>query len=219
MQSIYRDFFLIIVISLYNFGPKRGDVAELVQPDNILVKKLKEGDIAAFNQLFNAYSSKLYHFALGYLKSKESSEEMVQEIFLKIWANREKIKEEFRFRSYLFSIAFNYIKKYFRTKALINKYIDFSLSHGSEDEYNNDEIDYASFRASVFRLVEQMPGKRREVFIKSRFEGKTAGAIAEEMNLSQSTVENHLNLALRFLKDNLKGNFVLLCLYFCLFLQ
>jgi RNA polymerase sigma-70 factor (ECF subfamily) len=194
-------------------------MTEPVRSDSKLVKKLKEGDVEAFNQLFYAYSSRLYHFAYGYLKSKDKAEEMVQEIFLKIWENRGNIKEEFQFRSYLFSIAFNYVKKYFRTKALINRYIDYAVSHGSEEEYPDEETDYSSLKSRVYQLVEQMPEKRREVFIKSRFEGKNAVAIAEELNLSQSTVENHLNLALRFLKQQLKGERISVFLFFCLFIQ
>ena len=83
-----------------------------VYSDNELIRELKKGNIEAFNQIFYAYSSKLYHFAYGYLKSKEDAEEMVQEIFSKIWDKRADIKEEYQFRSYLFSIAFNYIKKH-----------------------------------------------------------------------------------------------------------
>ena len=78
--------------------------------DKELVSELKKDNIEAFNQIFYAYSSKLYHFAYGYLKSKEDAEEMVQEIFSKIWDKRANINEEYQFRSYLFSIAFNYIK-------------------------------------------------------------------------------------------------------------
>jgi RNA polymerase sigma-70 factor (ECF subfamily) len=194
-------------------------MTEPVHSDHILVKKLKEGNVEAFNQLFYAYSSRLYHFAFGYLKSKEKAEEMVQEIFLKIWDNRGSIKEEFQFRSYLFSIAFNYIKKHFRTKALINKYIDYAVAHGPEEETFDGETDYSSLRSRVYQLVGQLPEKRREVFIKSRFEGKNAAAIAEELNLSQSTVENHLNLALRFLKQHLKEERLSVLLFFCLFIQ
>ena len=187
--------------------------------DKEMIRRLKKGNIEAFNQIFYAYSSKLYHFAYGYLKSKEDAEEMVQEIFLKIWDKRTNIKEEYQFRSYLFSIAFNYIKKYFRSEALINKYIEFATPDNPETEQTHEDVNYASLKLMVDQLVERMPEKRKAVFIKSRFEGKNAKDISEEMNISQSTVENHLNQALRFLRQHLKDEALAGLLFFWLFIQ
>ncbi|MGQ8336252.1 RNA polymerase sigma-70 factor [Sunxiuqinia sp. A32] len=183
-----------------------------------LVRKLKKGDINAFNDFFYEYSSKLYHFAYGYLKSKEESEELVQEVFFKIWEKRNDIKEEYQFSSYLFSIAFNYIKKYFRSKALLNRY--FELSPLSEDErIVEEDVNYSSLKELIDTYVDKMPPKRRTVFIKSRFEGKNAKDISKEMEISQSTVENHLSQALKFLREQLKDENLALLLYFCLFIQ
>jgi RNA polymerase sigma-70 factor (ECF subfamily) len=184
-----------------------------------LIRKLKRGNIEAFNQIFYAYSSKLYHFAYGYLKSKEDAEEMVQEIFSRIWDKRADIKEEYQFRSYLFSIAFNYIKKYFRSKALVNKYIEFATPHDLEAEQTQEDVNYASLKLMVDQLVDKMPEKRKAVFFKSRFEGKNSKEIAIEMNISQSTVENHLNQALRFLRQHLKDENIAGLLFFWLFIQ
>ena len=178
---------------------------QLINSDKEQIRRLKKGDIEAFNRIFYAYSSKLYHFAYGYLKSKEDAEEMVQEIFTKIWDKRSDIKEEFEFRSYLFSIAFNYIKKHFRSKALINKYTEFATAINPASEQIQDDVNYASLKLMVDQLVVRMPEKRRIVFIKSRFEGKNVKDISEEMNISQSTVENHLHQALRFLRQHLKN--------------
>ncbi len=183
------------------------------------IKKLKKGDIDAFNQLFYAYSSKLYHFGYANLKSREDAEEMVQEIFSTIWDKRGDIKEEYQFRSYLFSIAFNYIKKYFRSKALVNKYIERSSPIHTESEETQEEVNYASLKMRVDQLVDRMPEKRKLVFIKSRFEGKNARDISEEMNISQSTVENHLNQALKFLRQHMKDETLAGVLFFSLFLQ
>jgi RNA polymerase sigma-70 factor (ECF subfamily) len=190
-----------------------------VYSDNELVTELKKGNIEAFNLIFYAYSSKLYHFAYGYLKSKEDAEEMVQEIFSKIWDKRSDIKEEYQFRSYLFSIAFNYIKKHFRSKALINKYIELSTPDNPETLQIQEDINYASLKLVVDKLVDKMPQKRKAVFVRSRFEGKSSKEISEEMNISQSTVENHLNQALRFLRRHLKSETLDVLLFFWLFIQ
>lgn len=187
--------------------------------DKELIRKLKKGDIDAFNRIFYAYSSKLYHFAYGYLKSREDAEEMVQDIFSKIWDKRADIKEEYEFRSYLFSIAFNYIKKHFRSKALINKYAEFATTNNPESEQIQEDVNYASLKIRVDQLVDQMPEKRKAVFFKSRVEGKNSKEIAAEMNISPSTVENHLNQALRFLRLHLKDENLAGLLFFWLFIQ
>jgi RNA polymerase sigma-70 factor (family 1) len=191
----------------------------LIYSDTELVRKLKKDDIDAFNQLFYTYSSKLYRFAYGYFKTKEDSEEMVQEIFSKIWNKRAEIKEDYQFRSYLFSIAFNYIKKYFRSKALINKYIESNSLVNIKTEETDEQVEYASLKRRVDQLVGQMPEKRKAVFIKSRFEGKSTKDISTEMNISQSTVENHLNLALKYLRQQLKNENLAGLIFFGLFLQ
>jgi RNA polymerase sigma-70 factor (ECF subfamily) len=184
-----------------------------------LVKKLKSGDLNAFNQLFNAYSSKLYHFAYGYLKSKSEAEELVQETFCKIWERKNDIKEEFQFRSYLFTIAFNHIKKQFRSKALLSKYMELTGSNSPEYSQIQEDVNYPSLKRLVDRLVDEMPERRKTVFIKSRYEGKSAMDIATEMKISKSTVENHLNQALRYLRKYLNEENIAGGLFFCLFLQ
>ena len=134
-----------------------------------LVKKLKTGDLNAFNQLFNVYSSRLYHFAYGYFKSKDEAEELVQETFCKVWERKNDLKEEFQFRSYLFAIAFNYIRKYFRSKALMNKYMESTAAGSGQIVLTSPDVNYPSLRALVDRLVVEMPETRRAVFVKSRY--------------------------------------------------
>ncbi len=181
--------------------------------DQELVRRLKKDNIEAFNQLFYCYNAKLYHFGYGYLKSKEDAEEMVQEIFSRIWDNRADIKEEYQFRSYLFSIAFNYIKKYFRSKALSNRYIEYNSPSKTDICVTEEDVNHTLLKMRVDRLVDQMPEKRKAVFIKSRFEGKNAKDISIEMDISQSTVENHLNQALKFLRQHLKDETLLDCFF------
>lgn len=168
-----------------------------------LIKRLKSGDPEAFNQLFNLYSSRLYHFGYGYLKSKDDAEELVQETFCRIWEKKADIKEELRFSSYLFTIAFNHIRKQFRSKALLLKYM--TVRPDSDENLQIfEDVDYPSLKMLVDRLVGEMPEKRKTVFIRSRYEGKSAADIASEMHISKSTVENHLNQALKFLRSRLK---------------
>lgn len=87
-----------------------------------LVRNLARGNILAFNTLFREYSGRLYRFAYGYFRSEELSEELVQEVFTRVRANHRSLKSEYSFKSYLFTIAFNIIKKHFRREAYVSEY-------------------------------------------------------------------------------------------------
>ncbi|HCI54776.1 MAG TPA: hypothetical protein DFI01_02500 [Bacteroidales bacterium] len=95
-----------------------------IDDERVLVRNLSKGSILAFNTLFRAYSGRLYRFAKGYLRSDEESEEIVQEVFTKIWEKRTELREELSIKSFLFTIAFNLIKKHFRSKAYLSEYLN-----------------------------------------------------------------------------------------------
>ena len=181
-----------------------------------LVKSLSTGNLLAFNTLFKEYSGRLYRFAYGYLKSEAESEELVQEVFTIIWEKREGLRYGLSFKSYLFTIAFNIIRKHFRSRVYLNEYLTSSI--GSDlDMQTSDKITYDSLHKYLIEVVDQLPARRREVFIKSRFEGLTIKEISEELNISHKTVENQLTDALRFIRSNFKRENLSYILFFSLF--
>jgi len=188
----------------------------LAENEDQLIKSLSKGNILAFNTLFKAYSGRLYRFAMGYLKSDVESEELVQEVFTIIWEKREGLKTGLSFKSYLFTIAFNIIKKHFRTKVYLNEYLKSGVT-ADFDLQTSESITFSSLQAYLNELVDKLPPRRREIFIKSRFEGLSIKEISEELELSHKTVENQLTDALRFLRANLNRENLALILFFSLF--
>lgn len=170
----------------------------------LLIKELSRGSIIAFNTLFKIYSNKLYRFAYRYLKSETLSEELVQDVFMKIWEKRKSLKEELSIKSYLFTIAFNIIRKHFRSEMYNSNYIKehkpLEMDLETEQIITNN-----SLREYVEELVQELPYRRREVFMKSRFDGKSIKEIAEEMDISHKTVENHLTDALKIIRIKLRN--------------
>jgi RNA polymerase sigma-70 factor (family 1) len=183
-----------------------------------LISELKEGDILAFNQIFELYSSKLFLFAKGYLKSVEDSEELVQEVFTKIWEKRDQLQSGYSFKSYVFTIAFNIIKKHFRQKSRFKKFVTEELLTDVTNE-TSQQIDYNSLKNHILELAEFLPEQRRKVLIKSRFEGLTNKEIAGELKLSKKTIENHLNLALKEIRRKMEGRKLSLILFYFMFLK
>lgn len=166
-----------------------------------LVSLLRAGSQFAFEKLFEKYSQKLFRFSFSYLKSEVDSEEIVQNVFLKIWENRQKLRDETSFKSYLFTIAFNVIRKDFNQKAKENKYKTELLEVlASENPMLETNSDFEVYVLKLEQLIEQMPDRRKEIFLKRKKEGKSVREIASSMDISPKTVENQITEAMNYLK-------------------
>jgi RNA polymerase sigma-70 factor (family 1) len=189
-----------------------------LKDDSLLVRELVTGNLLAFNTLFREYSNRLYRFAYGYLKSEDEAEELVQEVFTIVWEKRANLKEELSFRSYLFTISFNIIKKHFITRTQLSEYLNSGL--GDElDMQTSDEITYNSLFKYISEIVNQLPERRKLIFIKSRFEGLSVKEIADELEISHKTVENQLTDALKFIRSNLNRETLPVILFLILFIS
>ena len=189
-----------------------------IKSEPLLVRSLSKGNLLAFNTLFTMYSSRLYWFAIGYLKSTGEAEELVQEVFTIIWEKRADLKEELSFKSYLFTIAFNIIRKHFRSKSYLTEYFKNELSEDHHTQ-TSQEIHYNSLYKYITELVNQLPTRRKEIFIKSRFEGLNIKEIAKELKISHKTVENQLTVALKFIRTNLNRENISIILLSTLFIS
>lgn len=187
------------------------------QDNQNLVQLLQEGNVVAFDSLFGIYSSKLFGFALKYLKNESDAEELVQEVFVKVWENHQTLKSELSFKSYLFTIALNQIRKHFNKKVLSLHYIE-SLRNEPEllDIQDIQNEDYEIALRQINRIIEQMPPRRREIFTKSKLEGKSSKEIASELDISPGTVDNQVSEAIRFIRSRLKKESLVL-LFFAVF--
>jgi RNA polymerase sigma-70 factor (family 1) len=170
-----------------------------------LLIEFKRGDHASFQKIFEFYSIPLFQFSLSYLKSKEAAEDIVQEVFLKVWKNRKEIKTGTSFQSYLFTITLNSVRKHFIRLSRINEVkheilIDFSAQKPEFD----DRSDYQELLGKLQELIERMPEKRRQVFIKKKMEEKSLKEIAVELYIDPKTVEYHITEAMKFLKLEFK---------------
>jgi RNA polymerase sigma-70 factor (family 1) len=190
----------------------------MASDDIELVERLQKGDIEAFDLIYEKYSGKLYSFGLKYLRSVSESEELVQSVFLKIWENHKHMDKEQSFKSYIFTIAYNDICKFFRKRSYMQKFINDTLQETSQSSSQAEQgIDYQSVMNRVLQIVEKLPEKQRTVFRKSRNEGKSSKEIAEELNLSPGTVDNYISDVLKFIRSRLSSEDLALVLFISLF--
>jgi RNA polymerase sigma-70 factor (family 1) len=187
-------------------------------PDYTLVDNLRNGDLEAFDLIFKKYGDRLFGFALTYLKSREDTEELVQDVFLKIWENRKNLKKESSLKSYLFTIAYHNMCRLFREKQIHEKFTEEILAQDNRIINPDEQLEYKSTLEQVNRLIEKLPEKQRIIFLKSRKEGKSSKEIADEMNLAPGTVDNQISIAIKFLRKNLPEDSFAVLLYFAIFL-
>lgn len=183
-----------------------------------LVRKLRDGDSSAFDLLFEQYSSKLFYFVNKYLNVREESEEIVQNVFLNLWKHKKEIRSEEAFKSYLYKIALNNIRNYFIKKQVQEKHKQLIVREYLIESYSNtDEPDYESVIKRVDLLIDQLPEKRREIFLLSRKEGLDISEIAKYLGISESTVKNQISSAIAFIKGEAKKKGLSSLLYLTLF--
>jgi len=190
---------------------------DLINDDIELVRRLQTGDVEAFDLIYEKYSGKLYLFALKYLRSKAEAEELVQSVFLKIWEHRKNLRKESSFKSFLFTIAYNDICKLFRKRSYFQKLISETIASNPESSFGIEEgIEYQSVLDRIRQVINKLPERQKNIFLKSRVEGKTTKEIAEELNLSPGTVDNYISESLKFIRKRLCGEDLSLLLFFSL---
>ena len=193
--------------------------ADPVKNEDIkLIKALQQGDIFAFNSLFHKYSQKIFNFAMKHLEQEEDVKDLVQDVFITIWNRRKDIDEKQSFNGYLFAITMNAIRKYFRKKVkdrnLVEKWLNDTKTYSNITDFT---VEYKNLKERAEIIINELPPKRKTVFLLSREKGMRTDEIAVQMKISKKTVENHLNLALRYLREKLMNETFLLILFFILF--
>jgi RNA polymerase sigma-70 factor (family 1) len=185
-----------------------------------IIEQLMKGSKDAFRSLFNAYSPKIHAFALSYLKNETEAEELIQEVFLKLWEVRATLDSSKNIKSFLFKICINLIYDYIRRKNIEQAYIEYSGKNSSI--YGHDtwhEVVYNDMLANLYQLVAVMPLQRQRIFRMSKEEGLSNEEIAQQLNLSKRTVENQLYRAVSFLKEKFGSGSIPALLFFFLHCQ
>ena len=163
---------------------------------------LKGGDRSAFDTVYKFYSNRIYSRILGMVKLAEVTDELVQDIFLKVWEKRTDINESLSFQAWLYKIAENIVYDHYRRLALDVKMRAHMLETYAE-LYNQTE-DYILNKERTQLLEKalgQLPPQRQLVFKLCRIEGKSYEEAASILNISTSTVSNQLVKATKNIKD------------------
>ncbi|MDQ3394826.1 MAG: RNA polymerase sigma-70 factor, partial [Bacteroidota bacterium] len=171
--------------------------------DQDLVLKIKQNDIKAFEEIYFRYKGKLKSFTNSYIKDSIQSEEVLQEVFIKLWEKRHLIDENLSLKCYLFQIVKNHIFNLFRKKVHEIRLEDgLSVEHYAKN-YTEEQMDYYDLKKTTLDLINKLPLAQRSVITMSKLEELNNDEISIKLNLSKRTVEHHIYLAIKSLKKSL----------------
>jgi RNA polymerase sigma-70 factor (family 1) len=179
---------------------------QAVHNERELLRQIAQGDEQAFNTLFGLYREKLYYYLLKITKSAEISEELVIDIFLKLWLGRELTSKIEHPESFFYKVAYHkavdFLKVTSRHARLQQVYID--RAQTETQSRIDDVIVDAELRKLVYDAVNSLPPQRKLIYTLSREEGLSHQQIAEALNLSRNTVKNSMMSATRSIGEFLR---------------
>ena len=170
-----------------------------------LLASLKKGNRAAFEAIFDLYENRLYYFVFSITKSEYATEEILQEVFIKIWTKKETIDPNRSFESFIFTIAknltYNYLRNIANQQSLKEEYWK---NISSLNEETKDSILLAEYEDIVHDILQQIPTQKRSIYILSKQQGKSNKEIADLLGITQKTVKNHLWKTLQIIRTQLE---------------
>lgn len=169
-----------------------------------LVEQIRLGDKCAFEKLFHLHYTRLCVFSNSYLKSLDVSRDVVQEVFIKIWDNRENFEIRHSLKAYLYQAvrnqSLNHLEKNkqkIKLKESLKEHRDM-LQEKIPEDLNTEEL-----TQKIWKIVEELPERRKMIFILYRKHGLSYKEIAEVMDIKRKTVENQMGKSLQFLRERL----------------
>ncbi|MFD1257869.1 RNA polymerase sigma factor [Mucilaginibacter terrae] len=173
----------------------------------LLINQLQQSSQLAFTQLYDLYSRQLYRNILRLVRDDDIAQELLQDLFLKIWEKRHSINAESSFKSYLYKIAENLVYGHFRKitadKRLKERLI---MSSTAFDTFAEETIITKENNELLKNAIESLPPQRRQVYTLCKLEGKSYEEVSLEMGIATSTVRNQIVQANKALREYLKLN-------------
>ncbi len=181
----------------------------------ILIQSLKKGSTKAFDRIYKIYSKRLYLYSLQFTKSQEESEEIVHDVFVRLWTNREKIRQEETLRSLLFIMTKNHLINAFRSRVNQPVYEEY-INYKDKLAVNNteDNLLYEEFHKKFVEAMKSLPVTQQKVITLSKIQQLSNKEIAHQLSLSEQTVKNQLSVGLKALKGKLGILGILYMLFF-----
>lgn len=187
-------------------------MCESLLNDIQLIDRLKQDDEVALSRIYEKYWQPLYLAAYHVIKDKQICEDIIQELFIKLWNKRQSIEITVSLKAYLYASIRYEVYRQIHTGNVRGDIYD-NLIERLHTPACDDTIEYKELIDRVSIIVDKLPQKCREVYKLSREENLSHKQIASMLNISAKTVENHLTKALRLLRTSLSTEIIMLILH------
>lgn len=175
-----------------------------------ITKQIREGNLKEFERIFKEFYPQLCLYALRFVKTKDLSEEIVQNLFCQIWENRKELNIHTSIKAYLYRSTYHNALQVLRKIGSHNKYKEYVKHHFTEDDSSTNKLEEKEINKIVQQTLSSLPQRCGTIFKMSRFEGLKYQEIAQKLSISIKTVEANMGKALKAFRHNLKD-------YMCLF--
>jgi RNA polymerase sigma-70 factor (ECF subfamily) len=164
---------------------------------------LQKGDSDAFLELYNQYHPALYHYVLRFVKSPAIAEDVLQDVFLKIWEIRARIDAQLSFKAYLYRICRNCVFKLLKKIAVDENLRVQVMQQFAQSIADADlKVLWQQYEEILHAAVNNLSPQRQRVFRLCREEGKTYEQVANELGISRNTVKEHMVLAMKQIREH-----------------
>ena len=182
-----------------------------------LFKLLAEGNELAFRQVFHYYTPRLQPFVFSIVKSDAVAEEIVQDVFLKLWINRHDVAQKDNPSSWLFTVAAHQSLNFLRRMSVERRYIDsvkVQIEQAWLENPTEDQLFLREDEALLKKAIDTLPPQQKLIYSLSRQGGLSHREIANQLNISPNTVKNHIVTAVRTLKEFIRKASLFFCIIF-----
>lgn len=176
--------------------------------EKALLLQVAAGDETAFGTLFHAWRDKLYFFLLRITSSPETAEDVLQDVFVKLWVNRQSLVSIDHFSAYLYRMTQNHAINGMRRMSLETLVLcDLRREAITDGQPADEALLFKQMQEKLKEVINSLPPQQRLVYTLSREKGLKQDEIARQLNISISTVKNHMTQALRTIREHLGSQY------------
>ncbi|WP_340063180.1 RNA polymerase sigma factor [Ascidiimonas aurantiaca] len=173
----------------------------------LIIRNIKNGDISALELLYKKYYARVHGFAKKFLLSRLSPDDIVQETFLRIWEQRNLLKDQVLFEKQLYTITKNIILNHLNREGRSVEFKEVMLASQTEDNEALISENHQEKLRLVYRKIDEMPHRRKQIFELHKLHGLSYEEISLKLNISKNTVASQMQRASDFLRKECKEPF------------